>query len=81
MTMIVDNREPVLKEHFTFGQAVVALARKHGFNHIRVQFYGHDKAGHDIVTMDWSAGRHGTKKHMTFKAEATYRVEETIPCM
>lgn len=76
MTMIADNRQPVLEQHFDFGRAVVALAREHGFNHLRVQFWGHDKAGYDTITMDWAAGRHGIKHHLTFKAEATYRVEE-----
>jgi hypothetical protein len=76
MTMIADNRQPVSDHHIAFGRAIVALAREHGFSHLRVQFWGDDRVGWDAITMDWASGRHGIKNHLTFKAEATYRCDE-----
>jgi hypothetical protein len=75
-----DNRQPVEQRHIDFGQEVVALARKHGFHHLGVDFYGGERWTR--VTMTWHEGRHGSESRITFKAEATHHcyekpVEET----
>ena len=83
-----DNEAPIKDPHVTFAQAVVALAREHGVDHLDVKFrrgsFGffrrnpNDPLEHDYTTVSfqWHEGRHGVAGSISMRAEAQMSVKE-----
>lgn len=74
----------VTNEHRVFVQAVVALARQHRMNGIKINFRMSASARMDAktdpgiweeVTADWSEGRHGVAQSIHLST----RAQQTIP--
>lgn len=63
----------IMDEHINFMRDVVALARKHGVNHLTVHFdlsstrrFLAGFHGNTRVEASWREGRHGDPKEITF---------------
>lgn len=79
----MSDEQPVNDEHIAFARAVVALARKHGANRLKVEFnlsgdrrFFEDRCNWQTVTFDWSEGRHGDQANIGLRAEARIGVSE-----
>lgn len=76
----------IQKEHIDFAKELVVLARKHGVNHITIEFdlnscknflipevkdYKYGK-----VKVTWYEGRHGSDNKINFESTDTVTIEE-----
>lgn len=77
-----DNPVPIVDEHQAFAGDLVALARKHGANRLKVEFEltgsarFRDGWNPTRVRFEWGEGRHGSPARFALYAEAFISVEE-----
>jgi hypothetical protein len=71
-----------------FAVELVALARKHGADHLRLTFdmRGHtedwrarEKWSHGDITLEWSQGRHAALDHISLRYESHVSIMEQAP--
>lgn len=81
--MTDDKAQPIRDEHQAFARDLVALARQHGANHLRVEFaltggrrLFEEQYDPTRVRFDWQQGRHGARSRFGLRAEAHISVEE-----
>lgn len=77
----------ITDEHRAFARELVALARKHGVNHVNMEFnFGsHKKFREETisnrmwerVTLRWAEGRHGDLNDITLETRAADTFKET----
>jgi hypothetical protein len=73
----------VQQRHIDFAQAVVQLARKHGMEHIKVDFrdsmHALEPAEYfqvGTLSMTWAEGRHGDAGRISIRHEANVSFDE-----
>ena len=75
----------IVEEHETFARAVVALARQHGMNNVKMSFRfnwrGRDKPADSYEEFEahWSEGRHGEKGEIQLSSRGSKTIKETTP--
>lgn len=76
--------QTVTERHVDFARAVVALARLHGMDNLRMTYRENvgaawargDKWNSEDVTMNWSQGRHGDQSRLSIEYRASLAVDE-----
>lgn len=74
----------VTPEHEAFARAVVALARAHQMNGLRLSFRksftSMDARGpFEEVSVDWTEGRHGDRSRIRFETRGSHEIAEVEP--
>lgn len=73
----------ITDRHREFAKAVVALAREHKMNNLKMDFqvaYTMEELLHQTyeqVSMSWSSGRHGDKGQIHLESKAVETITET----
>lgn len=73
----------ITDRHREFAKAVVALAREHKMNNLRMDFqvaYTMEELPHQTyeqVSMNWTSGRHGDKGQIHLETKAVENISES----
>jgi hypothetical protein len=77
--------KPITNGHIEFAHALVALAREHGADDLKVEFrlsgptrMDGDWSAYDPtrLSFQWHSGRHGDRTGFTLRAEASVEIDE-----
>ena len=73
------NTEPITERDVAFARAVVALARAHGMDGLRMEFRHNFRTSVGVYSkknVQWSEGRHGDDANIMFNLEAAASFSE-----
>lgn len=69
--------------HLAFARAVVALAREHAMDGLKLEFHEtfrfNDQPAdfnHENISMHWHSGRHGSESQIQLECRASAKIEE-----